>query len=239
MQNTKSSPRIIIIAESITTSTTLLILLSPLSRDITTCSTYERGLAALQQADTTGSHFDLIFMSYPPPHHEQEDTAIQILTMAFLQYASPHHTIILESGSMPPRFSEQYIREGDYVLTRPISRQKLQDVLTPLHLTLPTLNCWEYMQCGREPDGRYARELGICPTAVDHAGAGIHGGKNAGRVCWASGGTLCGGQVQGTFAGKIEDCHLCDFYKLVQTEKAGLFESIDSILGRMRHKKQQ
>ncbi len=237
--NNQPAPKIIIIAESITTSTSLMILLSPLSRDITTCSTYTRGLATLQQADATGSHFDVIFMAYPPLHHEQEDIAIQILTTSFLQHASPHHTIILESGSMPPRFSERYLGEGDYIMPRPITRKKLQAILAPLHLILPVLNCWEYMLCGREPDGCHVEELGICPAAVDQSGDNIHGGKNAGRVCWASVGTLCGGMAQGTFANKIKDCHLCDFYKLVRTEEAGIFESIDSILGRMHYKKQK
>ncbi|NOX25710.1 MAG: hypothetical protein GXP59_06295 [Deltaproteobacteria bacterium] len=104
---------------------------------------------------------------------------------------------------------------------------------------MPILNCWEYMQCGREPGGRHVEEFGICPAAVDQSGNNIHSGKNAGRVCWASAGTLCGGMAQGTFANKIKDCHLCDFYKLVRTEEAGIFESIDSILGRMRHRKQK
>ena len=233
----KLAPKILIIDESITTSTTLLVLLSTLSKDITLCSTYECGLTTLQQADDTDSPFDIIFMAYPPRHHEQEDIAIQVLALA-LQNNTPHHTIILKGGQLPPEFYEQ-ITGNDNVLAKPITKEKLQKVLSPLHLTLPKLNCWEYLNCGREPGGQHCKDRGICPAAVDQSGDGIHGGENAGRACWASTGTLCGGQVQGTFANKIKNCLLCDFYKLVQTEEADVFESIDSILNRMRHKKSQ
>jgi hypothetical protein len=42
-------------------------------------------------------------------------------------------------------------------------------------LKRPT-NCWEHMQCGREPGGVKAAELGICPAAVDDAFDGINTG---------------------------------------------------------------
>ena len=28
-------------------------------------------------------------------------------------------------------------------------------------------NCWEYMKCGREPEGEKVAELGICRAAAD------------------------------------------------------------------------
>jgi hypothetical protein len=49
---------------------------------------------------------------------------------------------------------------------------------------------------------------------VSHA-EGFHGvneGTNGGRFCWAVVGTLCHGQVQGTFAEKAMDCMACAFY---------------------------
>jgi hypothetical protein len=45
----------------------------------------------------------------------------------------------------------------------------------PEMLKRPT-NCWEHMQCGREPGGVKAAELGICPAAVDDAFDGINTG---------------------------------------------------------------
>lgn len=64
------------------------------------------------------------------------------------------------------------------------------------------MNCWEFKKCGRETGGVKAEELGVCPAYPDN-------GKSCARVC----GTLCGGQVQGTFATKLANCMLCEFYK--------------------------
>jgi hypothetical protein len=63
------------------------------------------------------------------------------------------------------------------------------------------MNCWEYKKCGREQGGAKAKELGVCP-------AWPAGGHQCARV----GGTLCGGQVQGSFASKLGNCMKCDFY---------------------------
>ncbi len=81
------------------------------------------------------------------------------------------------------------------------------------------INCWEYMKCGRSPEGEKASELGVCPASVDDSYDGINSGKCGGRFCWAVAGTLCGGKVQGTFAEKRESCVHCDFYKRVQAEQ--------------------
>lgn len=76
-------------------------------------------------------------------------------------------------------------------------------------------NCWEFKNCGRDSEGKKAEELGICPATTDERLNGVHGGKNAGRACWVIAGTMCGGQVQGTFANKYKNCEVCDFYKKV------------------------
>ena len=81
------------------------------------------------------------------------------------------------------------------------------------------LNCWDFKQCGREPDGQRAEELGVCPAAVEASFDGINFGKNAGRICWAVAGTCCGGKVQGTFAEKRKSCVSCDFYQKVQDQE--------------------
>lgn len=91
------------------------------------------------------------------------------------------------------------------------------------------LNCWEFMKCGREPGGANAQELGVCPAASDTRYDGIQGGKNAGRVCWVVVGTMCEGEVEGTFAKKFLDCKKCEFYRKVTREEAllsGLFSRL-------------
>ena len=82
------------------------------------------------------------------------------------------------------------------------------------------VNCWEYMQCQRQPGGEKVAESGECPAAIDDSFDGINYGKNAGRICWAVAGTCCGGEVQGTFAEKRSSCTECAFYRLVQEQEA-------------------
>jgi hypothetical protein len=82
-----------------------------------------------------------------------------------------------------------------------------------------SLNCWEYMKCGRQPGGEKTREFGVCVAAVDTTHEGVNGGRHAGRYCWKVSGTLCGGKVQGTYAQKVTNCVKCEFYKLVRSEE--------------------
>lgn len=93
-------------------------------------------------------------------------------------------------------------------------------------------NCWEYKNCGREIGGSKVSELGVCPAAIEKRTNGIHGGKNGGRVCWAISGSLCGGKVQGTFASKMNNCMVCEFYKFVFKEesKSNTWVKINEIL---------
>lgn len=79
------------------------------------------------------------------------------------------------------------------------------------------------MNCGREPGGAKVQELGICPAATAQDLDGINGGKNGGRICWAVAGTLCDGQIQGTFAIKILTCIKCPFFQKVKQEE-GIFD---------------
>ena len=81
------------------------------------------------------------------------------------------------------------------------------------------LNCWEFFDCGREPGGENVDQLGECPAAKVIEVKGVHDGRNAGRCCWAVTGTFCEGEIQGTFAIKIDSCEKCDFYKLVYEEE--------------------
>lgn len=81
------------------------------------------------------------------------------------------------------------------------------------------LNCWEFKKCGRQPGGHKAAELGICPVTTYQGLNGAHGGKNAGRACWVVAGSLCGGQIQGTFAQKLHNCWRCDFMNTVKKDE--------------------
>jgi len=64
------------------------------------------------------------------------------------------------------------------------------------------MNCWEFKKCGREKGGSKVAEFGVCPAY-----------PNNGTSCAKIAGTLCGGQVQGSFAQKVSNCMQCDFYK--------------------------
>lgn len=97
-------------------------------------------------------------------------------------------------------------------------------------------NCWEVKNCGRQPGGAKAQELGICVAASDTRLNGIHGGQNAGRACWALAGTLCGGKVQGSFAEKLGNCLQCQFYDAVKQEEGSKFKGASKILEQLNQK---
>jgi hypothetical protein len=72
-------------------------------------------------------------------------------------------------------------------------------------------NCWEHKACGRQPGGDNTEGLGVCPVTTHTKAHGLNDGINGGRACWAIEGTLCGGEVQGTYAQKMGNCMDCDF----------------------------
>ncbi len=94
-------------------------------------------------------------------------------------------------------------------------------------------NCWEYKKCGREPGGAREHERGLCPAALETRTDGINGGKNGGRVCWAVAGTLCGGEVQGSFCQKLGNCMRCDFFDKVLFEEGGNYAHSKDILKKL------
>lgn len=98
---------------------------------------------------------------------------------------------------------------------------------------MPVLNCWQVKQCGREPGGARAKELGVCPAVRGGRADQMNHGHNGGRVCYALTGTLCGGKVQGTFAMKLSSCLACDFYKQVVSEEGRSLVSTKDILARL------
>ncbi len=94
-------------------------------------------------------------------------------------------------------------------------------------------NCWEFMNCGREPGGVKVDELKVCPAATDSRFEGVHGGKNAGRACWVAAGQLCELSKRGTSAKKDEACLDCTFYNLVKREESPNFTPVAVLLQQM------
>ena len=90
-------------------------------------------------------------------------------------------------------------------------------------LQMEKKNCWELKQCGREPGGSKAADLGVCPAATDISANGTNHGLNGGRICWAVAGTFCGGRVQGDFAQKQVSCMACEVFRQVRTEEGAGF----------------
>jgi hypothetical protein len=80
------------------------------------------------------------------------------------------------------------------------------------------LNCWEVLDCGREPGGRNTEEMGVCPTAVETSLDGVHGGVNAGRACWIVGGLTCTSGNPGEFSSRTHDCAVCRFRATVNED---------------------
>lgn len=81
------------------------------------------------------------------------------------------------------------------------------------------INCWEFKKCGREPGGKFAEKLGICPAAIDIRAHGLNCGENGGRSCWAIAGTLCGGKPRTDLEMENSLCAKCNFYRWVEREE--------------------
>lgn len=96
------------------------------------------------------------------------------------------------------------------------------------------LNCWEFKKCDREEGGAKAVSDGVCPAASESRLNGVHDGSNAGRACWVVAGSMCGGQRQGSFAQKYENCQKCDFYQAVKQEEGVNLEMSIVLLNRVK-----
>lgn len=100
---------------------------------------------------------------------------------------------------------------------------------------MASINCWEFLGCGREVGGDKTDELGVCPAAIFTAADGFCGGTNGGRACAYITGTFCSGTVQGTYKDKEKHCAECEFYLLLKGEH-GSQMSVQSFLGHVRPK---
>jgi hypothetical protein len=96
------------------------------------------------------------------------------------------------------------------------------------------MNCWQHKNCGRQPGGKNAAALGVCPAATDPRLNGVHGGVNSGRACWMIAGTYCGGKVQGTFGAKYKECERCDFYQQVKQEEGMQYQLSLLLMARLK-----
>jgi hypothetical protein len=93
---------------------------------------------------------------------------------------------------------------------------------------LATLNCWEFTNCGREPGGHRADDLGVCPAGADGRMDGVNGGRNGGRICWAVAGTFSHNRPQCIYADATRPCETCEFYLIVHpTEKTSTQVELD------------
>ncbi len=90
----------------------------------------------------------------------------------------------------------------------------------------PKVNCWEDRQCGYEPGGPRAEDLGPCPAATDTSCDGINGGRYAGRLCWTIAGPPCGEQTPAA-----QTCRTCSFFRRVKYEEGIHFQVLKLGLG--------
>jgi hypothetical protein len=82
-------------------------------------------------------------------------------------------------------------------------------------------NCWEFKQCGREPGGKRAAELGVCLAATFKPADGFCAGQNGGRGCAYIVGAFCSGTVPGTRKDLSKHCTVCGFYQRLKSEHGG------------------
>ena len=91
------------------------------------------------------------------------------------------------------------------------------------------LNCWEYMECGREPGGEATVEEGVCPAALEARLDGVNSGQCGGRACWGVPDTYC----MESLTAKFTRCLDCPFFQLVEREQASAFTVMGKIVERL------
>lgn len=85
-------------------------------------------------------------------------------------------------------------------------------------------NCWEILGCGHGPGSSGPNK--VCPAALDTSAAGINGGTNGGRICWAIPDTLCFGHHQTSVISKRFLCQMCRVYRQIKKEEGPAFQPI-------------
>jgi len=77
------------------------------------------------------------------------------------------------------------------------------------------LNCWEFVNCGREKNGLMVPILGECEVVSNMKYDGLNGGVGAGRACWLTHRNNC---VMNKTK-QLSCCYDCSFYKRVMFEE--------------------
>lgn len=102
-------------------------------------------------------------------------------------------------------------------------------------------NCWEYVYCGKGPDGTRCGEGKACPVVEAKSLDGLNHGTNGGRICWAYFASLAmtpenaGPRLAGD-SKKFYDCLRCPFLNFVQTQEGDDFVFINDTTERLRIK---
>lgn len=86
------------------------------------------------------------------------------------------------------------------------------------------VNCWDYMNCGREIGGVRVKNLGHCPAMTYTAFHGTNGGFRSGRYCWYVAGSFHKDPPECSHVSKVGDCLDCDFFNLVKKEEGDSFQ---------------
>jgi len=81
------------------------------------------------------------------------------------------------------------------------------------------LNCWDMKKCERQKGGKKVNDLREC----------IASKKKMGHSCWAVAGTLCGSEIQCTYAKKIGFCTSCEVYEIYNRSRGELGKAIKKI----------
>jgi eukaryotic-like serine/threonine-protein kinase len=84
-------------------------------------------------------------------------------------------------------------------------------------------HCWEVVGCGREPGGRQAGELGVCPASLSGALGGGNRGAARGRSCWAFPGTPCHLWIEGKPGDQPVPCAQCELMQQVCEQEGRYF----------------
>lgn len=79
------------------------------------------------------------------------------------------------------------------------------------------LNCWEFMNCGREKGGLMVEKLGECPVSTAMNYDGVNSGIAGGRTCWTV--LKTHNRLEGALKCSGASCQSCEFYRRVQHEE--------------------
>ncbi len=87
------------------------------------------------------------------------------------------------------------------------------------------LNCWEFKECGREPNGKNVSLYGVCPVAIESRLDGVHDGRNGGRCCWLAKYYLFKNNISAECSCGFPDSLECNFYCTVKNSTKLLVEA--------------